>query len=166
MPQTSHITQGPFGLHIVDDFFIKYCGKEHVYHLLGVLKKYYKVEEDWTGSLYCMITLDWYYNEQYVDIPMPIYVYKKLINNKWRTPKRHQHCLYQPNLMNYGKKLDLIIEEPVSPLLDENGKKYIQQVVGLFTTNKAHDMNPKTCREFLDYMETHQNTKTTFELWK
>ena len=59
---------------VVDDFGIKYVGKEHAQHLLNVLKEFYKIEEDWTGSLYCGITLDWYYDEQYVDISMVNYV--------------------------------------------------------------------------------------------
>ena len=39
---------------VVDDFGIKYVGKEHVHvqHLRGILKEFYEVEEDWTGSLY------------------------------------------------------------------------------------------------------------------
>ena len=43
---------------VVDDFGIKYVGKEHVQHLLRILMELYKVEEDWTGSLYCGIILD------------------------------------------------------------------------------------------------------------
>ena len=34
----------------VDDFGIKYVGKEYAPHLLGVLKEFYKIEEDWMGS--------------------------------------------------------------------------------------------------------------------
>ena len=38
---------------VVDDFGIKYVGREHVEHLLNVLKKHYKLAEDWKGELYC-----------------------------------------------------------------------------------------------------------------
>ena len=48
---------------VVDDLGIKYEGKEHADHLLNVLNKYYKMETDWTGSLYCGITLEWNYDE-------------------------------------------------------------------------------------------------------
>ncbi len=32
---------------VVDDFGVKYIGKEHVMHLIRVLKEHYEVEEDW-----------------------------------------------------------------------------------------------------------------------
>ena len=63
---------------VVDDFGIKYVGKEHAQHLLNVLKEFYKIEEDWTGSLYYGITLDWHYDQQYVDISMAGYILKQL----------------------------------------------------------------------------------------
>ena len=53
-----------------DDFARKYVGKEHVQHRLGILKEFQKVEEDRKGSLYCEITLDWYYDQQYDGISM------------------------------------------------------------------------------------------------
>ena len=31
---------------VVDDFGIKYVGKEHAQHLLNVLKEFYEIEED------------------------------------------------------------------------------------------------------------------------
>ena len=48
---------------VVDDFGIKFVGEENAKHLLGVLKEFYKMEEDWTGILYCGITLDWNYKK-------------------------------------------------------------------------------------------------------
>ena len=52
---------------VVDDFGVKYVGKEHAEHLFGVLKnEYTKIEVDWTGSLYCGITLKWNYPEKYM----------------------------------------------------------------------------------------------------
>ena len=41
---------------VVDDFGVKYVGKENV-HLLKTLKKDYNLDEDWEGSLYCGIKL-------------------------------------------------------------------------------------------------------------
>ena len=111
---------------VVDDFGVKYVGEEHAKHLMSVLREFYDVEEDWTGGLYCGITLDWNYEKRYVDIAMPKYVQKQLLKYKWRTPKRPQYCPYSPAPVNYGKKSDIIIEEPDSPPLDAAGKKYIQ----------------------------------------
>ena len=42
---------------VVDDFGVKYVGKEHVEHLIRCIKETYKLTEDWTGNLYCGITL-------------------------------------------------------------------------------------------------------------
>ena len=43
---------------VVDDFRIKFFGKEHADHLLITLQKDYTLDVDWTGSLYYGITLE------------------------------------------------------------------------------------------------------------
>jgi hypothetical protein len=35
---------------VVDDFGVKYVGKEHAEHLLTTLEQHYKVTADWTGT--------------------------------------------------------------------------------------------------------------------
>ena len=47
---------------IVDDFGVKYVGKEHANHLISVLEEHYVVEKDWAGKKYCGITLNWDYD--------------------------------------------------------------------------------------------------------
>jgi hypothetical protein len=57
---------------VVDDFGVKYVGKEHADHLIACLKKSkHKLTKDWKGNLYCGITLDWNYDAGYIDISMP-----------------------------------------------------------------------------------------------
>jgi len=46
---------------VVDDFGVKYAGKEHVLHLKQTLKENYKVTLEWDGRQYIGITLDWDY---------------------------------------------------------------------------------------------------------
>jgi hypothetical protein len=53
---------------VVDDFGVKYVGKEHVEHLIKCIKETYEVIEDWTGDLYCGITLKWNYVDQWLGI--------------------------------------------------------------------------------------------------
>ena len=53
---------------VVDDFGIKYIGKEHADHLLPVLRDEYTVKVDWTGNQYFGINLSWNYIVGYVDI--------------------------------------------------------------------------------------------------
>jgi endonuclease I len=74
----------------VDDFGVKYVGKENVEHLIQCLKgAKYKLTKDWSGSLYCGISIDWNYKEGYVDISMPGYVKKKLHEIQTHTPCPH-----------------------------------------------------------------------------
>lgn len=42
---------------IVDDFGIKFTDIKNTIYLIKILKKYYKVEVDWSGSRYARITL-------------------------------------------------------------------------------------------------------------
>jgi hypothetical protein len=44
---------------VVDDFGVKYVGKQHADHLMNALQENYEVSEDWEGKLYCGITLNW-----------------------------------------------------------------------------------------------------------
>jgi hypothetical protein len=56
---------------VVDDFGIKYVGKERADHLLNALRQHYTLDIDWTGTLYCGISLQWDYVNKTVDISMP-----------------------------------------------------------------------------------------------
>jgi hypothetical protein len=62
----------------VDDFGVKYVGKESVQHLEQVLKQKYCITSDWSGTLYVGLTLQWNYKAQTVDLSMPGYVAKAL----------------------------------------------------------------------------------------
>ena len=42
----------------VDDFGIKYFSKADALHLVAALKQHYEITTNWTGSLYCGLTLD------------------------------------------------------------------------------------------------------------
>jgi hypothetical protein len=63
---------------IVDDFGMKYVGKEHAMHLISILKEHYKISEDWLGSKYIGITLDWDYRNRRVHLSMSGYITKAL----------------------------------------------------------------------------------------
>ena len=79
-------------------------GKENAQHLVGVLRKFYETEKDGTGSLNYGITLDWHYDQGYVNIAMINYVQKQLVKYKQPPPKRPQNCPFQPNPVHYGKE--------------------------------------------------------------
>ena len=44
---------------VVYDFGVKYVGNKHANHLIETIKKYYPLSVDWTGGLYCGVTLKW-----------------------------------------------------------------------------------------------------------
>jgi hypothetical protein len=46
---------------VVDDFGVKYVGQEYALHLLGALRKLYTVTEDWDGTLFSGLTIQWNY---------------------------------------------------------------------------------------------------------
>jgi hypothetical protein len=67
---------------VVDNFRIKYVGKEHADYLIKCLKEKYKLSEDWSGDLYCGISLRWDYVAWTLNISMPGYIKKQLLKYK------------------------------------------------------------------------------------
>ena len=95
---------------VVDDFGIKYVGKEHTDHLLSSLTDYYKIENDWEGKLYCGIKLWWDYEGGWVNTPMRTYVHHQLVRYNHPLPKRPQQTPYAPAPAVYGRKAQEIPE--------------------------------------------------------
>ena len=56
---------------VVDDFGVKYLGKEHTLNLKSALEDKYKVTTDWEGKLYIGIVLKWDYEKGTVQLSMP-----------------------------------------------------------------------------------------------
>jgi hypothetical protein len=56
---------------IVDDFAVKYVGKQHAEHLRNALLRTYELTTDWKATLYSGMTLKWDYNRRTCDISMP-----------------------------------------------------------------------------------------------
>ena len=46
---------------IVDDFGIKYIGKENALHFINAVRDKYNVEVNWEGNKLCGINLHWNY---------------------------------------------------------------------------------------------------------
>ena len=60
---------------VVDDFGVKYVGEEHARHLLNILHENYEgVHEDWNGTKFCGITLEWDYTRRTCLMSMPGYI--------------------------------------------------------------------------------------------
>jgi hypothetical protein len=59
---------------VVDDFAVKYVGKQHTDHLRNALLKIYELTTDWAAKVYSGMTLKWDYKNRTCDISMPGYV--------------------------------------------------------------------------------------------
>ena len=74
---------------VVDNFEVKYIGKEHTDHLIKFIKENYDVTEDWEGKRYLGLTFDWNYDTRSVHLSMPNYIsdalkrFKREKHNKW-----------------------------------------------------------------------------------
>eukprot|EP00804_Cyclotella_cryptica_P013531 CCRYP_017239-RA/>CCRYP_017239-RA protein AED:0.45 eAED:0.45 QI:0/0/0/1/1/1/2/0/507 len=99
---------------IVDDFGIKYVGKEHAEHLLNALQQHYTLDIDWSGTLYCGIALKWDYlnytvtsrkssNVSTMNAPNPNTVHTNVpLNNTAKPP----NFLYHPIIQLILQELD------------------------------------------------------------
>ena len=97
-----HIIRPILFILVINNFGVKYVGREHVEHLIACIHERYKLTEDWTGDLYCGIKLNWDYNACTLDISMPGYIKKILLKYKHCMPARPQYCPYTPAPKQYG----------------------------------------------------------------
>jgi hypothetical protein len=115
----------------VDDFGVKFVGREHAEHLYKVLCQHYRVTADWTGKHYIGINLRWDYINHQVHLFMPGYI-KKALTIFQHKQRCHQDQPFPHTPITYGTRKQYAKVHSTSPLLDKNGKKFIQQVCGKF----------------------------------
>ncbi len=115
---------------VVDDFGVKYVGKEHTMHLISILKQNYEISEDWTGNKYIGVTFDWDYTGQRVHLSLPGYIDKALQQFSHERPKRPQNAPHPHVAVTYGAKAQYVEADIPSSPLDKEGQKYIQTVTG------------------------------------
>ena len=111
---------------VLDDFGVKYIGKEHVHHLLQVLRQGYKIEEDWEGTHYLGITLDWDYTKCKVHLSMPGYIEKALAQFGHQVPTKPQDQPHKHTIPMYGTTVQYAKADDISRPLSKEEKKYIQ----------------------------------------
>jgi hypothetical protein len=56
---------------VVDNFGVKYVGKENAQHLLDTVQQNYKCSCKWKGEQYCGLTIKWDYKGKKVHVLMP-----------------------------------------------------------------------------------------------
>ena len=75
---------------VVDDFGVKYVGEDHAQHLVNILRKHYDISEDWEGTKYIGLTLDWDYERREVHVSMPGYNSKAHKKMAMQCPRRNK----------------------------------------------------------------------------
>ena len=111
----------------MDDFGVKYVGKEHATHLKDTLEEHYEISTDWEGTKYIGITLDWDYNGRKVHLSMPGYVKKALDKFQHNKPKKAKNQPYPHKPVQYGEKLQYAKGEDTSNKVDRKDEKLIHE---------------------------------------
>ena len=88
----------------IDDFGVKYVGKQHVEHLMAVLQEHYKLSSDWKGKKYLVLDLDWDYKNRTVHLSMLGCVAEALTRFCHKHPRKPQDQPYPHIKPNYGAK--------------------------------------------------------------
>jgi Reverse transcriptase (RNA-dependent DNA polymerase). len=176
-----HDTQNTSFILVVDNFGIKYTDENDAQHLIQALQDLYRVNINWTGSLYCGLTLQWNYTQKYVDISMPGYIQKVLTKFQHSPPHRRQDAPAPWTQPAYGQRIQYAVND-ASPTADKAQTTCIQQIVGsllyyactvdytmLVALNDiSHEQNNPTAQtlqkvtQLLDYTATHPNATIRF----
>ncbi len=142
----------------LDNFGVKYVNNSNADHLICST---YTVTEDWTGNLYCGISLAWDYQAGTIDILMPGNIKKKLQEYKHVVAKKGQTCPYTPAPKHYGSEAQVPLPPDESPLLDKAGVKQVQQIMAsILYYARAVDMTVLMALSTIAAEQTKATTKT------
>ena len=98
-----HVSRPTIFALIVDDFAVKYIGKEHADHLIAILNRDYEaISVDWSASLFAGIHLKWDYNNRTCELSMPGYIAATLQKFDHPNPNRPQHAPHRYNAPVFG----------------------------------------------------------------
>jgi hypothetical protein len=101
---------------VVDDFTLKYVGKQHADHLRNALLKTYELTTYWVGMVYSSMTLKWDYKNGTCDISMPGSVSNVLIKSQHDAPKHPQYTPSRYVTPVYGAKTQYATTDETPPL--------------------------------------------------
>ena len=161
---------------VVDDFGVKYIGKEHTDHLIQCLRNHYQeIDIDWNGNRFCGVHLDWDYNQRTCSLSMPSYVTNALHKFQHPTPQKTQDSPYPATAKQYGVKVQLTNPIDTTARLPPHEIKRLQQIIGTFlfyaravdptlltalselssAQATATAATKRACHQFLDYCASH-----------
>jgi hypothetical protein len=113
----------------VDNFAVKYVGKQHEAHLRDALLRSYELTTDWEGKIYSGMNLKWDYKNRTCDISMPGYIANVLSKLQHNTPKHPQHTPSRYVMPVYGAKTQYTTQDETPPLTPKQCLN-IQKVTG------------------------------------
>ena len=150
---------------VVDDFGVKYVGKEHAEHLYNALSDLYKVTTDWTGTSFLGLKLEWNYDERWVELSMPGYVEQALHKFQHPLPSRPEDCPHPAPYRKYGPDSQLTPPPDDSDRLDAAGINRIQQIIGtLLYYARAVDPTMLVALSTLSSQQAQATTRTAQRL--
>lgn len=178
-----HISKPTTFVLVVDDFSTKYLNRADAEDLLTILRQWYTVKADWSGSLYCGITTTWDYERHQVTLSMPGYVDAMLAELKHPVPKRPQHSPHPHIPITYGtqpqmaeavdESAPLLATDPLQPAPIIGKLLYyaraVDSTLGVALSALASEQNKPTQRtkkkiiQLLDYCATHPNASVSFQ---
>ena len=94
------------------------------------MQELYIITTDWTGTLYCGLTLEWDYDARTVNYSMPGYIQKALAKFQHIPSARAQHSPHAWTAPNYGAPTQLTAPSDTSAPLDAAGITRLQEVIG------------------------------------
>jgi hypothetical protein len=115
---------------VVDDFRVKYVGKDNALHLIDAIKALYECTTDWDGTLYCGITLKRDYLARTVDLSIPGYINSALDKFQHPLPSRPEHSPHAWNKTVFGQTTQQPFPEDSSNHLASTNILRIQQIGG------------------------------------
>ena len=115
---------------VVDNFGIKYVGKQHADHLISAIEEKYDFAKDWAGKLYCAISIKWDYAIGVVDLSMPNYIQSELHKFQHPEPTRAQHAPHAWKRPEYGAQQQYTTPPDTTQVLQPDGIKRVQQITG------------------------------------
>jgi hypothetical protein len=114
---------------VLDDFAVKYVGKQHADHLKNDFLQSYELKTDWEEKKYSGVSLKWDYKNRTCDISMPGYVSNVLSKFQHDTPKHPQHTPSKYVTTVYGAKTKYATQDETPPLTAKQCLN-IQKVTG------------------------------------
>jgi len=168
---------------VVDDFGIKYKGRDNAMHLLETLQQIYRITADWKGERFIGMTINHDKVNRTLSVSMPNYVQKALIRfTATNIQSARSPAIYIPPIYGSRKQQQAVLDS-TGTISCPQRKKRIQQIIGtllyyaravdptmLTALNKvaSRQANPTIAVELaaeriLSYAKTFPNAQIVYE---